>query len=110
MNNKSKNESCPVSEERLKAEFKRRKTKQIAVGDVLIGGGAPVAVQSILLGGHVRVGFEDNFYYSRGVLAKSNAELVARVARIGSELGRTVATSDEARKLLGIPELGARKA
>jgi len=65
----------------------------------------PSAVQSILLGGHVRVGFEDNLYYSRGVLAKSNAELVARIARIGSDLGRTIATPDEARRLLDIPRL-----
>jgi len=62
-------------------------------------------VQSILLGGHVRVGFEDNLYYSRGVMAKSNAELVSRIARIGSDLGRTVATPDETRNLLGIPEI-----
>jgi len=65
----------------------------------------PAVVQSILLGGHARVGFEDNLYYSRGVLAKSNAELVARIARIGSDLGRTIATPDEARRLLGIPKL-----
>ena len=65
----------------------------------------PAAVQSILLGGHVRVGFEDNLYYSRGVLAKSNAELVARIARIGSDLGRTIAKPDETRQLLGIPKL-----
>ena len=64
----------------------------------------PAVVQSILLGGHARVGFEDNLYYSRGVLAKSNAELVARIARIGSDLGRTIATPDEARRLLGIPK------
>ena len=60
---------------------------------------------SMLLGGHARVGFEDNLYYSRGVLAKSNAELVERVAKIGRELGRTIATPNEARKLLGIPLL-----
>jgi len=64
----------------------------------------PAVVQSILLGGHARVGFEDNYFYGKGVLAKSNAELVARVARIGSELGREVATPDEARRLLGIPK------
>lgn len=64
----------------------------------------PAVVQSILLGGHARVGFEDNYLYRKGVLAKSNAELVARVARIGSELGRKVATPDEARRLLGIPK------
>lgn len=65
----------------------------------------PAAVQSILLGGHARVGFEDNLYYRKGVLAKSNAELVTRVARIGTDLGRQVATPDEARELLGIPKL-----
>lgn len=61
--------------------------------------------QSILCGGHVRVGFEDNPYYSKGVLAKSNAELVARVARIGYDLGRQVCTPGEARQLLGLPQL-----
>ena len=65
----------------------------------------PAVTQSILLGGHARVGFEDNVYYRKGVLAKSNAELVARVALIGTELGRKVATPDEARELLGIPKL-----
>jgi len=65
----------------------------------------PAAIQSILLGGHARVGFEDNLYYSRGVLAKSNAELVARIARIGRDLGRIIAKPDEARCLLGIPKL-----
>lgn len=65
----------------------------------------PATVQSILLGGHARVGFEDNFYYSKGVLAKSNAELVARIARIGVDLGRKVATPEEARELLAIPKL-----
>ena len=63
------------------------------------------AVQSILLGGHVRVGFEDNYYYSKGVLAKSNADLVKRVARIGEDLGRKIAKPDEARELLSIPKL-----
>lgn len=61
--------------------------------------------QSMLLGGHARVGFEDNPYYSKGVLAKSNAELVARVARIGKDLGREIASPNEARELLGIPNL-----
>jgi 3-keto-5-aminohexanoate cleavage enzyme len=62
-------------------------------------------VQSILLGGHARVGFEDNYFYNKGVLAKSNAELVARIARIGTDLGRSVATPNEARELLGISKL-----
>jgi len=61
-----------------------------------------VAVQSILLGGHVRIGFEDNVYYKKGVLAESSAQNIARVVRISRELGREIATPDEARKILGI--------
>lgn len=68
----------------------------------------PAVVQSILLGGHARVGFEDNIYYSRGVLARSNAEFVTRIARIGTDLGRKVATPEEARELLGIPRLKSK--
>jgi 3-keto-5-aminohexanoate cleavage enzyme len=60
----------------------------------------PLAVMAIMLGGHVRVGFEDNIYYNRGVLAESNAQLVARVVRIARELGREIATPDEARQIL----------
>lgn len=62
----------------------------------------PLAMASIPIGGHVRVGFEDNIYYVKGVLAKSNAELVARVRRIAKECARPVATPEEARKILGI--------
>jgi len=62
----------------------------------------PLATLAVLLGGHVRVGFEDNVYYRKGELASSNAQLVARMARIGHELGREVATPDEARQILGL--------
>ncbi len=62
----------------------------------------PLAVMAIILGGHVRVGFEDNVYYSKGQLAKSNAELVERIVRIAKEMGREVATPDEARVILGL--------
>ena len=62
----------------------------------------PLALHAIAMGGHVRVGFEDNVYYSRGVLAQSNAQLVARIARISEEIGRSVATPTDARKILGI--------
>lgn len=62
----------------------------------------PLAVMAIVMGGHVRVGFEDNIYYSKGVVAESNAQLVARIARIAKECGREVATPAEARKILGI--------
>lgn len=65
----------------------------------------PATTQSILLGGHLRVGFEDNIYYRKGVLAENNAQMVARAARIGRELGCEIATPAEARKMLGIPPL-----
>lgn len=63
----------------------------------------PLATMAILLGGHVRVGFEDNLYYRRGELASSNAQLVARIVRLADELGRPIATPDEAREILGLP-------
>ena len=62
----------------------------------------PLAVQAIVLGGHVRVGFEDNIFYRKGEVAKSNAQLVARIARIAAELDRPVAAPAVARKLLGL--------
>ena len=65
----------------------------------------PATTQSILLGGHVRVGFEDNIHYQKGVLAKSNAQLVARAARIGKELGCEIVSPEEARKMLGMQPL-----
>jgi 3-keto-5-aminohexanoate cleavage enzyme len=65
----------------------------------------PMAMHTIVLGGHVRVGFEDNIYYSKGRLALSNAELVERIHRLSIELGRDIASPDEARELLGINQL-----
>jgi 3-keto-5-aminohexanoate cleavage enzyme len=67
----------------------------------------PMAMAAIAMGGHVRVGLEDNLFYSRGRLAR-NEELVARVARIAAEAGRAIATPDQARKLLGLPMPAAR--
>lgn len=66
----------------------------------------PMAMTAIAMGGHVRVGLEDNLYYSKGRLAR-NEELVARVARIAEEAGRPVATPDEAREILGLAKLAA---
>jgi 3-keto-5-aminohexanoate cleavage enzyme len=63
----------------------------------------PMATLAIVLGGHVRVGFEDNIYYRKGELATSNAQLVERIVRIAKELDRPIATPDEARAMLGIP-------
>jgi 3-keto-5-aminohexanoate cleavage enzyme len=54
------------------------------------------------MGGHVRVGLEDNLFYTRGRLPR-NDELVARVVRLAAEAGRSIATPDRARKVLGLP-------
>jgi uncharacterized protein (DUF849 family) len=62
----------------------------------------PMVAQTWLLGGHVRVGLEDNIYLSKGVLAKSNAELVAKARRILEDLGASVASPAEARAILGL--------
>lgn len=61
----------------------------------------PMATLAIVMGGHVRVGLEDNLYYRKGELA-TNEQLVARVARIAAEVGRPVARPDEARQILGL--------
>ncbi len=60
---------------------------------------------SILMGGNARVGLEDSLYLERGVLAKSSAEQVAKIIRIGRELGVDPATPDEARSILGLKGL-----
>ncbi|MHA1275986.1 MAG: 3-keto-5-aminohexanoate cleavage protein [Candidatus Helarchaeota archaeon] len=61
-----------------------------------------IATLAILHEGHVRVGTEDYPYIKEGVIAKNNAEIVARMVRISKELGREVATPSEARKIIGI--------
>lgn len=62
----------------------------------------PMTTMTIPIGGHIRVGMEDNVYYKKGELAESNAQLVERAARIADELGRPVASPAETRELLGL--------
>ena len=62
----------------------------------------PMGAFAMTLGGHVRVGFEDNIYIKYGELAKSNADLVSRIATIAEALNIEVAKPDEARKILGL--------
>lgn len=64
----------------------------------------PLITLAILMGGHARVGLEDNVYYRRGEKAKSNAQLVERTVRIAHELNRDVATPQQARRMLGLSE------
>jgi 3-keto-5-aminohexanoate cleavage enzyme len=65
-------------------------------------GQLPMAMVAMTMGGHVRVGLEDNIYYSKGVLARSNAQLVERVVRIAKEFEREIATPQETRKILNL--------
>jgi 3-keto-5-aminohexanoate cleavage enzyme len=65
-------------------------------------GHLPMAMMGLIMGGHIRVGMEDNIYYQRGVLAENNAQFVERIVRIGREYGREVATPGEAREILGL--------
>jgi len=63
----------------------------------------PIVAQSVILGGHVRVGLEDNLYLGKGQLAPGNAALVERAVSIVKSIGAEVATPDEARTILGLP-------
>jgi 3-keto-5-aminohexanoate cleavage enzyme len=64
----------------------------------------PMTTLAILMGGHTRVGMEDNIYYRRAEKLKSNAQVVERIVRIAYELNREIATPAEARRMLGISE------
>jgi 3-keto-5-aminohexanoate cleavage enzyme len=61
-------------------------------------------VLALSMGGNVRTGMEDTIYYAKGELAKSNAQLVERMARLAREIGREPATVEEAKQMLGLPE------
>ncbi len=62
----------------------------------------PLAIMAVHMGGHVRVGLEDNLYIAKGQLARSNAEQVAMIRTKAEAAGRTIATAAEARKMLGL--------
>lgn len=85
--------------------FMRSKLPSDAQWSVLGVGAAQwtMVAMGMLLGGHVRVGFEDSLYLRKGVLARSNAELVEQAVRIAHALQREVVTPSEVRTLLKIP-------
>lgn len=62
----------------------------------------PMSMLGLIMGGHIRVGMEDNIYYERGVLARRNSEFVERIVRIAGEYGREVASPDETRLILSL--------
>ena len=69
----------------------------------IIGAGKwqlPMSMMALVMGGHIRVGLEDSLYYSKGVLAETNAQFVERIVRISREYGREIASADETRELL----------
>ena len=65
----------------------------------------PMCTQSLIMGGHARVGLEDNLYLEKGVLAKSNADQIKKIIRIAAELGVAPASPQEARRILGLKGL-----
>lgn len=65
-------------------------------------GHLPIMMATIALGGHLRVGMEDNVYYLKGIPAQSNAQFVARAKRLIEEAGYEAATPQEARQILGL--------
>ena len=83
-------------------------TARKAIGDfefsVCVAGKTQFSIctQSLIMGGHARVGLEDNLYLDKGILAKSSAEQVTKIIRIARELGIEPASPQEARKILGL--------
>lgn len=61
------------------------------------------ALVAMVMGGHIRCGFEDNIYYHKGLVADSNAQLVSRLSRIANEIGRPIATPEQTRQILALP-------
>jgi 3-keto-5-aminohexanoate cleavage enzyme len=61
-----------------------------------------MAAASMIMGGHVRVGFEDNIYIKKDTLAASNAQMVSKVVEIAKLMGREVASAKEARQILNL--------
>ena len=65
-------------------------------------GHMPILMSAIAMGGHIRVGMEDNVLFSKGVLAESNAQFVTRASNIIREFGNQVATVEDAKEILGL--------
>lgn len=87
--------------------FMKSKLPQDALWSVLGTGKSqiPMITMGILMGGNVRVGFEDNIFIKKGLLAKNNAQMVEVATDLAERLGRSAATPDEARQMLGIKKL-----
>lgn len=62
----------------------------------------PMSMMALVMGGHIRVGMEDNIYYRRDQLVRRNAQFVERITRIAGEYGREIASPDETREILSL--------
>ena len=62
----------------------------------------PMSAMALAMGGHIRVGMEDNIYYSKGILARSNGQFVQRIVRIAQAYGRDIASPQETRRILNL--------
>jgi uncharacterized protein (DUF849 family) len=94
----------PYSQELLTAMVRMLPPRSVFCVSAIGPAQLPATTQALLMGGHVRVGLEDNNYYAKGVLA-TNEMLVARTVRIAKELGLEPASPAEARDMLGLPPL-----
>lgn len=92
----------PATVEELMHRLKQQPPETLSSVSIMSHAQTTVATASVILGHHVRIGTEDNPYYFPGRLAKNAGELVARIVRIASEVGREVAKPDEARKAIGV--------
>jgi 3-keto-5-aminohexanoate cleavage enzyme len=92
----------PATPEELLHRLKQQREDSICSVSIMSLEQTKIAVMSMLLGHHVRVGTEDNPYYFQRKLATNNAELTARIVRIAKEVGREVAKPQEAREIIGI--------
>ena len=88
----------------LGSEFLSLVAEGIGLGSAFVSGGAQMSLATTAsqMGGNVRVGLEDSLFISRGQLAESNAQQVAKIRRIVEDLGSQVATPDEAREILDL--------
>lgn len=103
--NKVSQGSIAYSQQNLDFMFAKLPANQTVIFTTMAIGASQLhgTVYGMLKGGNVRVGMEDNIYYTKGELAKSNAQFVERMTRIIRELDMEVATPNEARSILGLP-------
>ncbi len=92
----------PATAEELLHRLKQQRDDSICSVSIMSHEQTKIAVMSMLLGHHLRVGTEDNPYYFPGRQARDNAELTARIVRIAKEVGREVAKPKDAREMIGI--------